>query len=51
MILLVKHNTDDGTPVHFLPSHEAAVTILRAFGGDSSLLEIVPDSEPQPDTT
>jgi hypothetical protein len=51
MILLVKHNTDDGTPVHFLPSHEAAATILRAFGGDPSLLEIVPDSEPQPDTT
>ena len=39
MILLVRYATDDGDPVHFLRSHEAAADILRAFGGDPGLID------------
>ena len=34
MIALVKHATDDGAPVHFLHSQEAAADIPSAFGVD-----------------
>jgi pimeloyl-ACP methyl ester carboxylesterase len=49
MIPLVKHEADDGAPVHFLHSHEAAADILRAFGGDPRFLDTI-SPDPQPKT-
>jgi hypothetical protein len=39
MILLVRYASDDGTPVHLLPSHQAAAELLRAFGVDTGILD------------
>jgi hypothetical protein len=49
MIPLVRHDADDGAPVHFLHSHEAAADILRAFGGDPSFLDTI-SADPKPNT-
>ena len=35
---------------HVLDSHQAAVDIVRAFGGDPGFLDITPDRNPEPDT-
>ncbi|MGD0714792.1 MAG: hypothetical protein ABSB24_11490 [Gaiellaceae bacterium] len=50
MILLVRQATDDGAPVRILDGDEAAADILRAFGGDSALLDTNPGADPQPNT-
>lgn len=50
MIPLVKHAADDDAQVHFLHSYEAAVDIIRAFGGDPRFLDPIPDTDPQPNT-
>ncbi len=50
MIPLVRHAADDGAEVHLLSSHEAAVDLLRAFGGDPRILDTIPDADPQPNT-
>jgi hypothetical protein len=42
MILLVRHASDHGAPVHLLDSDQAAADILRAFGGDPGLLDTPP---------
>jgi hypothetical protein len=49
MIPLVRHDADNGAPVHFLHSHEAAADILRAFGGDPSFLDTI-SADPKPNT-
>jgi hypothetical protein len=49
MIPLVKHEADDGAPVHFLHSHEAAADVLRAFGADPRFLDTF-SADPQPNT-
>jgi hypothetical protein len=46
LILLVRHAAVRGSPVHLLDSHQAAVDIVRAFGGDPGFL----DTTPEPDT-
>ena len=54
MILLVRHATGPGSQVHSLYSRQAAIDLLRAFGGDPAFLNTIPkpdDPNPQPNTT
>ena len=50
MIPLVRHAADDGAQAHILYSHEAAVDLLRVFGGDPRFLDTIHDADPQPNT-
>ena len=49
LILLVRHAPGRGSQMHLLNNHQAAVDILRAFGGNPAFLDTTPDPNPQPD--
>ena len=50
MILLARHAPDGDAPARLLTSQQAAAEIVRAFVGDPSFLDTLPDADPQPDT-